>query len=311
MTSYTGGSLNDSKVSEESVVSCGIGPPGTGELPGFAVADFVYHDGFAREADGRWARNIAFRHRHPHFEIFWLRGGCGLIEREGEQIEVLPDSLLVIGPGDVHIWRETKMLEGSLLAVSEVFTSASNFSLPFQELTSFLQPNGRRTIRLNPMENALLKNVFDIMRDNDVSSSFDRAEVLKALLLILFSKIRGFHAGRGAVLSEVHLSPLSQRFKRALLSECPRLVGVKEFAEYLKVSRSYLHRVVLQEIGKPPSALIRDRLVFEAKRLLLHTTNSLAEIARHLGFRNSSYFSSFFLRHTGLSPRAFRTQRIA
>ena len=299
------------KMLEETIPLCEIQPPDLGGIAGFRVWDFKYHEGFATGPDGHRA-NISFRHRHPHFEIFWIRRGRGVLALEREIIDVSPRSLLIMGPGDVHFWSETQRLEGYTLAVSELFTSASNFSLPFNQLTSFLQPNGSRVIRLNAPEDALIGNVFEIIKDTGaVGSNFDQQEVLKALLLILFSKIRGFHVGRGAAEMRAEITPLSRDFKQALLTECPRLTTVKEFAAHLKASRSYLHRAVLRDTGRTPSDLIRDRIVFEAKRLLLHTDSSLKEIAQHLGFRNASYFSSFFRRHTQQNPKSFRAKLVA
>lgn len=280
-----------------------------GEHPGFSVGHFRYDQGFALNQDGGRGYSIDFRHRHPHFEIFWFFGGRGTIERDCDLIEVGPRSLLILGPGDIHSWKATENLEGSLLAVSELFTSGSNFSLPFRELTAFLKPNGSQSIRLNPSEDNLIRNLFEILGDPGPSSNFDQREVLKALLLILFSKINGFYVGRGSAGPDAAVSPLTRQFKHALLTECPRIASVKEFAQFLKVSRSYLHRAVLHDTGLAPSDLIRDRLIFEAKRMLLHTNSSPAEIAQHLGFRSAAYFSSFFQRHAHLSPRAFRSGR--
>lgn len=281
------------------------------ENPGFSVGNFKYNDGFSLNEEGAPAFSIAFPHRHPHFEIFWFSGGYGLIERDCDLITVEARTLLIIGPGDIHKWRETRQLEGSLLAVSETFTTGSNFSLPFRELTAFLKPNGSRSIQLSQSEDNLIGNVFEIIRDYGTQSNFDQAEVLKALLLILFSKIRGFYVGRGAPYASSSGNPLTRDFKQALLTECPRLASVKEFADYLNVSRSYLHRTVLHDTGVAPSDLIRDRVVFEAKRMLLHTAGTTPEIAEHLGFRSASYFSSFFQRHTKQSPKEYRSSRMS
>jgi AraC-like DNA-binding protein len=279
------------------------------ENPGFSVGRFRYNEGFSLNEEGAPAYSIAFPHRHPHFEIFWFSAGYGRIERDCDLIAVEARTLLILGPGDVHTWRETRHLEGSLLAVSEAFTSGSNFSLPFRELTAFLQPNGSRSLQLSQSEDNLIRNVFEIIRDKDTQSNFDQGEVLKALLLILFSKIRGFYVGRGAQYASSSGNLLTRDFKQALLTECPRLGSVKEFADHLRVSRSYLHRTVLHDTGAAPSDLIRDRVVFEAKRMLLHTASTTTEIAEHLGFRSASYFSSFFQRHTKQSPREYRSSR--
>lgn len=287
-----------------------IRPPLAGEVPGFVSWDFHYHQGFGLSPEGK-SVDISFKHRHPHFEIFWIREGRGRLARDCEVIDIRPHSLVIMGPGDVHSWQETDHVKGETLSVSELFTSSSNFSLPFSQLTSFLEPAGTRAIALNPTEESLIQNIFAIVRDTKVRASFDRREVLKALLLILFSRIHGFCAGEGAATAAAGTSPLTREFKQALLTECPRLVSVKEFAHHLKVSRSFLHRAVLQDTGRSPSELIRDRIVFEAKRLLLHTQNTPAEIAARLGFRTPSYFASFFRRHTDCSVREFRSGRAA
>jgi AraC family transcriptional regulator, transcriptional activator of pobA len=284
-----------------------LAPGGPGEMGGFRIWDFKYHDGYSILLNG--ARPvISARHCHPHFEIFFIRKGRGLLSRDCELIEVRPHSLLIIGPGDIHFWVETENLEGTILTVSETFTSHFNFSLPFDELVSFLRPHGSRTIALNPNEDTFVASVFEVMDDQSGTTTFEQSDIIKAFLLIVLGKIKGFHASPAATPAT---SLLTKRFEKALLSEFPRLATVKEFAEYLGSSRSYLHRAVMRDLGSSPSDLIRERIIYEGKRMLLHTTRSPGQIAQHLGFTNGSYFASFFRRHTNLSPKAFRSQSAA
>jgi AraC family transcriptional regulator, transcriptional activator of pobA len=51
---------------------------------------------------------------------------------------------------------------------------------------------------------------------------------------------------------------------------------------------------------------IHERLLLEAKRDLAYAQLSVKEIALTLGFADAAYFTRFFTRHTGLSPRRFR-----
>ena len=43
------------------------------------------------------------------------------------------------------------------------------------------------------------------------------------------------------------------------------------------------------------------------QRLLAHTGEPVATVARRLGFAEPTDFGKFFTRHTGLTPGAFRT----
>jgi AraC family transcriptional activator of pobA len=55
--------------------------------------------------------------------------------------------------------------------------------------------------------------------------------------------------------------------------------------------------------------LINQRLLLEAKRNLVYTTLTVYQVADSLGFSEPAYFSRFFKRATGLTPKAFRGQR--
>ena len=57
---------------------------------------------------------------------------------------------------------------------------------------------------------------------------------------------------------------------------------------------------------KPPSQIIQERIIVEAKRLLRYTDRSVKHITFELGFEDVSYFSNFFKKNTGVSPSDFR-----
>ncbi len=50
-------------------------------------------------------------------------------------------------------------------------------------------------------------------------------------------------------------------------------------------------------------------MTLEAKRALLYSNMTIAEVAYHLGFEDPAYFSRFFAKVVGRSPRAFRVAR--
>lgn len=56
--------------------------------------------------------------------------------------------------------------------------------------------------------------------------------------------------------------------------------------------------------------LINNRLMTEAATLLDNSAMQTAEIADLLGFKDPSYFSRFFRRHAGKSPRDFRASKM-
>jgi AraC-like DNA-binding protein len=58
--------------------------------------------------------------------------------------------------------------------------------------------------------------------------------------------------------------------------------------------------------GQPVKHLIDDRVTLQAQRLLAHTDDPIAAIARQLNFTEPTNFGKFFTRHTGTTPSEFR-----
>jgi len=52
--------------------------------------------------------------------------------------------------------------------------------------------------------------------------------------------------------------------------------------------------------------LIRNRILLEAKRLLVNQDMSITEISNELNFNDNSYFTKFFKKQTGITPEEFR-----
>ncbi len=59
---------------------------------------------------------------------------------------------------------------------------------------------------------------------------------------------------------------------------------------------------------KSPLKIIHDRIILEAKRLLIYTDKTAKEIAYEIGFDDASHLSRMFKKHTSLSPSEFKKQ---
>ena len=58
--------------------------------------------------------------------------------------------------------------------------------------------------------------------------------------------------------------------------------------------------------NKSPLKIIHDRIILEAKRLLIYSDKTNKEIAYDLGFDDASHLSRMFKKHTNLSPTLFK-----
>jgi AraC-like DNA-binding protein len=80
------------------------------------------------------------------------------------------------------------------------------------------------------------------------------------------------------------------------------------YADQLNISANYLNILCKKHFHVSATALIHERLILEAKRILLTTERPIKAIAFDLGFYDVAYFSKFFKNQTRITPRAFREQ---
>jgi AraC family transcriptional activator of pobA len=81
------------------------------------------------------------------------------------------------------------------------------------------------------------------------------------------------------------------------------------YAETLAMTPDRLNDHVKRATGVTAGHLIRQRVLTEAKRQLVFTTQPIQEIAYDLAFSDPSHFTRFFRKQTGLTPQAFRAGR--
>lgn len=82
----------------------------------------------------------------------------------------------------------------------------------------------------------------------------------------------------------------------------------KDVADYIGITPQYLSGLFNREIGRSIPDVINEKRVERAKELLRTTALSSAEIARRVGFGNTTYFYTVFRKLAGVTVREYREQ---
>lgn len=86
---------------------------------------------------------------------------------------------------------------------------------------------------------------------------------------------------------------LFQRFNKMVDERFREHLPVPEYAQALGVTESRLNDLCRRFANRPPKRLIFDRLLREAKRMLLFSACTVHETAYSLGFKDPAYFARF------------------
>ena len=247
-------------------------------------------------------------HRHDCFELFFLQGE-GEYFNDFEVYAIEKPSIVCVSPGQVHFWKEKESLRGPMICFTQEFVEkyASNDYSLLQH--RFWFPVGNSPIievsKDQVRETALL--IEEMQREfNNPTEGSER--ILRLLLQLILFKMNRFHTSENKSQGSLKEAQLVRDFLVNLQLNFKGSSSVSTHATLLGVSTETLTETVKKEMGKSPGALIRERILLEAKRLLLHTSLSVSEIAYELMFKDPSYFNRFFRRSTGDTPMDFRKQ---
>ena len=99
---------------------------------------------------------------------------------------------------------------------------------------------------------------------------------------------------------------LANDFQKLLEDHFIRERNVSFYPSALCLTPDSFSKKIKTLLGKTPNKLIQERVVLEAKKLLHLTYKSIKEVAFELNFEDEFYFSRFFKKNVGLSPKHFR-----
>jgi len=103
---------------------------------------------------------------------------------------------------------------------------------------------------------------------------------------------------------------LLRNFKNQVESDYTKSHKVLDYAAKLNISAKHLSHTIKTMTGKTAKTYIQDRLLLEAKRLLMHSNLSIKEIAFKLGFQEPLHFSGFFKKQMSMSPSEYKSTRV-
>jgi AraC family transcriptional activator of pobA len=247
-------------------------------------------------------------HENLHHVLFILTGDGEMRTEQGPCPFVAP-ALLLVPAATIHAFSWRPETTGRVLTISdgyaaELFTRAPDFSELFKlPLHIAVPPRAEE-------KNRLTGSLIRLARELAWQAPGHDAAVEAHLVAFLVEVLRiSLHDREQARTAPGRHAEIVARFRQLVEVDFRKAQKLETYAEKLHMTISQLRTACLKITRKSPSSLVLDRQILEAKRLLLYSNMTIAEIAYALGFEDPAYFSRFFKKATHEPPRNFRQPR--
>jgi AraC family transcriptional activator of pobA len=253
-------------------------------------------------------------HRRMFYKIFHMTSGTGILSVGLNKYEMGPNEIAFLRPDEIMSWQTTsKDTGGHFCLIHPLYfgVEANHVHQLFRQYPYF--ESDKAVIQLTEIQSATINGCFEVMFREDRGQNEDKKQhILLQLQLLLLESQR---AGKNRVNTAVpetyghiyrFLSLLESSFQIQGRDSLVKLKTATEFADQLHVHPNYLNTLVRNHTGKTLRVHIQDRLLHEAKCLLVQTDWGINEISDGLGFSGQAAFTSFFRKKVNISPSAFR-----
>lgn len=249
-------------------------------------------------------------HDHEFLELAYVLHGSA-IHQMGTQTSVIHEGdFLLLDFGSLHGYRDGQELEivNCLFAPEYVDRALVNCPSLQAVLSTSLRQFGGDALNTGPADcimhddDGTIRRLMEAMLREYSEKQPGYLEIVRCHLIeILVHAVRKHPAGATA-----HCHPVVAAIADELQCACGQPFSLEELGKRYGYTPQYLSSLFHQETGVSLTAYVQRLRVEKACQLLIRTSDTIAKVARQVGYDDTKHFSELFRRYMGISPRELR-----
>ena len=243
-------------------------------------------------------------HRHNFYMVSLFLEGSGEHIIDFEKFEIKPNRLFFLIPGQIHLLKTDQSAKFFTVQFTDDFMLFYGSNQPLNDYYPFIFPLDSYLDVSEEKANELVHLFKHLRTEKSTTTSNDI--VIANYLNILLEKIKV--ESRLQTNSFKTMNAVIRNYLKLIERDYKKNLSVKDYAQELHISANYLNILVKKETGHSASSYIKNRLMLEAKRMVVHSNLTVSQIAHELNFCDTSYFIKRFKEKTGLTPGGFKFQ---
>jgi len=269
---------------------------------------------FQIEADGSATKTYS---RKDFYKIC-LTTGKSLIHYADRSFDAEGTILFFGNPHIPYSWETlSRTYVGYTCLFSENFLKVSDRSEALLN-SPFFKFGGTPILNITEKQREFVNSLFQKMMEEQQSNYAHKDDLIRNYIHLIIHEALKMqpsenyeqHKNAASRITNVFLELLERQFPIEFPDQPLQLRTAQDYAKSLSIHVNHLNRSLKEITGSPTTTLINERIIGEAKALLLHTDWNISEIAFALGFEYPTYFNNFFKKLTGINPKAFRSKDV-
>ncbi|GAB3506872.1 helix-turn-helix transcriptional regulator [Spirosoma knui] len=245
-------------------------------------------------------------HRHDFYLLAIFTKGQGTHTVDFVDYPIQPGSVFFMSPAQVHTWTYSDDADGYLIFFNPAFYLVDFPARKLGDFPLFHSISTPPVEYLSPSEAAGIEELFIRVYQESIGDGYRREDIIRSYLNILLVKLSGFRLASYPASRSAHAQSQIRQLELLVEKHYVEHRTVRDYAEMMSLSEKQLYTICQTAVGKPLQKIIQERLILEAKRLLVHTDLSVAQVADRLNFGDHSYFNRFFRKEADVTPEQFR-----
>jgi AraC-like DNA-binding protein len=212
-------------------------------------------------------------------------------------------------PGQVHKWYFKGEVDGYIVNFSSTFFDQLFInSNVLDRFPFFDQVAAEQVLVLKEGTRQKVEHIFESILYEQSGKRSSSQLMIATLLLQLFLTVERDNSRIIKKGPSAYHSLILRNFRQLIEDHFKTIKLPKDYAGMLYITPNHLNALCKDHMGISAGEVIRNRIILEAKRLLINFDLSVGDIAQELNFPDNSYFVKFFKKYTHTTPEAFRNK---
>lgn len=249
-------------------------------------------------------------HHHEEFELNFVMNAAGAKRIVGDHVEMIEDiDLVLIGSNLSHAWFTHQCQSAAIHEITIQF-HRDLFDEKFLQrnqlnfIRTLLERSSKGVVFSRETMLALKPRLLLLTQKNGFDSVLELMSILHDL-----STSRNMRTLANSSFVNEQFTYNSRRIEKAfeyMRSHYHQNITLSEIAKLLNMTEVSFSRFIKKRTGKTFIDSLNTIRLGHATRMLIDTTNTIAEISFKCGFNNLSYFNRVFKKKNGCTPKDFR-----